>query len=398
MISLVSIFITSLLATSLGYSAEEDEERYFKREYLSFNRSTNQISRRGIPVQLAPSLEADLKHYKSDKLKAYLATEKRPIHDEVLNQFINQTVLDWCDENLKNLKEEDEDELSYMKEIESGPIRFEYSCSPLFLVSTRKTYRQTSIEQIVLRQSDRSFIAAIPRGMHPERQLVYSERGKLTTYTDIDILGPGGPMRLSVGDGLTYRTECFVSLEHDMLSFGDWILTGTDILPRYSYDDTPLPDPALAAYVPRSLKERLLEGLFESYKKDMFPVVKINHVMKSLWQQVNPSVPMPKMLEAIQAADTEKRLLRKIFSHPTLSHDIGFKGTKRSLEELSWGYILTRCRNIDQLDMACKVGDIDDIVSWQDIFDLSAAVGAPERATQVIKRLLNGETVSGSDL
>jgi len=42
-----------------------------------------------------------------------------------------------------------------------------------------------------------------------------------------------------------------------MLSFGDWILKNTDILPRYSYDDTPLPDPALAACVPRSLKERL---------------------------------------------------------------------------------------------------------------------------------------------
>ena len=367
MISLVSILITSLLATSLGYSAEEYEESYFKREYLSFNRSTNQIARRGIPVQLEPSLEAELKHYKSDKLKAYLATEKRPIHESVLNEFINQTVLDWCCENLKDLKEEDEDGISYMRKTESGPISLEYSCTPLFLVSARKTYRQTSIEQIVLRQSDGSFIAAIPRGMHPERQLVYSERGKLTTYTDIDILGRDGPMRLSVRHGLTHRTECFVSLEHDMISFGDWILTGTDILPRYSYDDTPLPDPVLAAYVPRSLKERLLASLFANYKKDMSPVVKINHVMKSLWRQVNPSVPMPKTLEAIQAADTEKRLLRKIFSHPTLSHDIGFKGTSRSLEELSWGYIRTRCKNIDQLDMACRAEDIDDIASWQDI-------------------------------
>ncbi len=367
-----------------------------KIERLSFNRSTNQLAYDEIPIQLAPSLETDLKRYKSGKLKIFLATQKRPIPDNILNNFINQTVIDWCAENLKDLREESECEPNYIRTRESDSFKFEYSCTPLFLISEDKTYRRSGIEMTTIKKMDGSFIVSIPRSKDSRYQLAYSEGGKLTTYTDVVIPRPGHSMRLTVQNcfpRLSSRTQYSISLESDIIFLGDWIITNKDISPRYNDESSPLPDSSLAAYVPKPLKKRLLKDLFQNFKNGISPLIETRKIVRSLWEEIYPSVLMPKTLEAIQIADTENKLLFKFFSHPTLSRDIDFKETSIKLEELSWEYVYGRCKNIQQLKAALMISDIPDITSWQDIFDLSASVGFSEAPTIVVRSLLQDDDI-----
>jgi hypothetical protein len=76
-----------------------------------------------------------------------------------------------------------------------------------------------------------------------------------------------------------------------------------------------------------------------------------------------------------------------------LSHDIGFKGTSRKLEELTWKYVLSRCKNIEQLSTALMISDITDITNWQDIFDLGTSLGFPEAPNIIIKSLLGEDGI-----
>ncbi|MBY0281185.1 MAG: hypothetical protein K2W94_03405 [Alphaproteobacteria bacterium] len=398
MISWIVILITSLSTISTVYTSEYSEDNYFKREYLFYDRAHNQIFRRGVPVQLDPTLETEFRHYRSEKLKTYIGTQPRSIHENILNEFINQTALDWLDENLKGLREEPEDELNYMRTREFDSVQFEYSCTPIFLIFSNKTYKIKNIEQLTLKQRDGSFLVSIPRTEHPRHQLAYCEDGKLTTYSDIKIPSTAGPIRLIVPNTpprLSKRAQCSIPFKGDIIFLGDWIITNEEFCPRYTPEDTPAPDPSLTAHIPESLKKRLLKDLFDNFKKAMDPVVKTRKTVKSLWREDNPSTSMPKTLEAIQVADTENRLLRRVFSHPTLSNDIGFKGTSKRLADLTWQYVLARCGNIEHLKTSLMISDTNEVTSWQDIFDLGTSLGFPEAPIIIIKSLL-GEAASAS--
>lgn len=394
MISWILILISAFFTAFESYASQDYDPSYFTKEYLAYDRSHNQITRRGIPVQLAPSLEVELKRYKSEKVRTYMeesyAKGQRHVDDHIIDAFINSTVVEWLYENLKEAKEEFTERPDYRRVVEITSLKAEFDTDPLLLVPDKKTYKWKNIEQITLRKKDNTFITSIPRGEHPEQQLAYCEGGKLTAYTDVYIRN--GLFRLAVPRSplskLTERIQHSVSTDEDIILLGDWVITSADILPRYEYANTPLPDPSLAGYIPKPLKERVLSRLFETLKTNMNPILHLGATIKTLWEDAYPSTPRPKTLEAMQAADRDQRLLQSIFSHPTLTIDLGFKGTSRRLHELTWKDLHNKCKDINNLTIACKISDISDITSWQNIFDISDSIGIAEAPREIIKSLL----------
>jgi hypothetical protein len=303
---------------------------------------------------------------------------------------------DWCAENLNNLRNKSQPEPNYTRTRELNSVKFEYSFTPLLLISADKTYKLTNIGMTTIKKMDGSLIVSIPKSEDSRYQLAYSEGGKLTTYTDIVIPRPGHSMRLTVKNSfprLSCRTQCSIPLEDDIIFLGDWIITNKDIFCLCNNENRSLPEPSLAAYVPKPLKKRLLKDLFQNFKNAISPAIEIRKTVKPLWGEIYPSVLMPKTLEAIQIADAENKLLRKFFSHPTLPRDIGFNETSIELEKLTWEYINGRYKNIQKLKAALMISDIPDITSWQDILDLIASVESSKVQTAVIRSLLQDDDI-----
>lgn len=393
MISWIPILFIGFFAAFESYASEDYDPSYFKKEYLSYDRSHNLITRKGIPVQLEAPLEAELRSHKSKIIKAYMEDRyskgQRHVDDHVMDAFVSSTVVDWLYENLKEAEDVSNEESNYKRVVEMASINAEFDTTPFLLISDKKTYQIKYVELITLRKRDNTFITRIPRAKHPELQLTYCEGGKLTSYTDVYM---ENGLRLMVPScsfpKLPGRVQHSVSIDEDIIMLGDWVITSAGILPRYEYDSTPLPDAILAQYVPKPLKEKVLRGLFETLKAQMRPILHLGAVIRSLWNQEYPSTPKPKTLDEMQAADADRRLLQKIFSHPTLTHNIGFKGTSKRLEELAWTDLYTKCRNIDDLILACKISSITEVTNWQDIFDIGASINTPAAPAEVIKILL----------